>query len=196
MPVVGRTESGTPTFRTAGFPGRLEPNASVRVPSGSLSMKAIHGGRAMKSPICAVLRRQTASFSIVTMIVAIALGFVAGNQPTSAQAPASSASSVVVTAPSSPGDWTQFLRANLERWNPYETVLGVNSVGNLQLKWTQSSKSTLASYTNPVVANGWYMSAAGTIRTSMPSPPPPARICGVSTPPVSVCGARQQWRTE
>src|SRR5262249_13365990 len=36
---------------------------------------------------------------------------------------------------SSPGDWTQFLRDNMQRWNPYETVLGVNNVGSLQLKW-------------------------------------------------------------
>jgi hypothetical protein len=29
---------------------------------------------------------------------------------------------------SSPADWTQFLGDNMQRWNPYETVLGVNNV--------------------------------------------------------------------
>jgi len=43
---------------------------------------------------------------------------------------------------SSPADWTQFLRDNMQRWNPYETVLGVNNVGSLQLKW----KSAIPSY--------------------------------------------------
>jgi len=38
-------------------------------------------------------------------------------------------------ATSSPADWTQFHRDNMQRWNPYETVLGVNNVGSLQLKW-------------------------------------------------------------
>ena len=25
----------------------------------------------------------------------------------------------------------------MQRWNPYETVLGVNNVGTLELKWSQ-----------------------------------------------------------
>ena len=33
-------------------------------------------------------------------------------------------------------DWTQFHRDNMQRWNPYETVLGVNNVGGLKLKWS------------------------------------------------------------
>jgi outer membrane protein assembly factor BamB len=108
----------------------------------------------MKPSICADLRRQTAFFINVTMIVAIALGFVAGNQPTLAQSQASSASRAVVTAPSSLGDWTQFLRDNMERWNPYETVLGIGNAGNLQLKWTQSNTSPSAYYSDPVAVNG------------------------------------------
>ena len=39
------------------------------------------------------------------------------------------------TTTPSPADWTQFLRDNMQRWNPYETVLGVNNVGSLRLKW-------------------------------------------------------------
>ena len=32
-------------------------------------------------------------------------------------------------------DWTEFLRDNMQRWNPYETVLGKVTVGSLALKW-------------------------------------------------------------
>jgi len=53
-----------------------------------------------------------------------------------------------------PGDWTQFLRDNLQRWDPFETVLRVDNVGSLQLKWTQTAKSAAAFYTDPVVASG------------------------------------------
>jgi outer membrane protein assembly factor BamB len=56
--------------------------------------------------------------------------------------------------PSSPGDWTQFLGDNMQRWDPYETVLGVNNVGSLQLKWTQSNSLPYVGFGNPVVANG------------------------------------------
>ena len=56
-------------------------------------------------------------------------------------------------------DWTQYHRNNMQRWNPYETVLGVNNAGNLKLKW----KSPLGggsrlrddyADTEPAVANG------------------------------------------
>jgi outer membrane protein assembly factor BamB len=52
---------------------------------------------------------------------------------------------------SSPADWTQFLRDNMQRWNPYETVLGVGNVGKLGLKW--SSPYSISSE-SPAVANG------------------------------------------
>jgi len=50
-------------------------------------------------------------------------------------------------AKSSPADWTEFHRDNMQRWNPYETVLGVGNVGNLELKWK-----------NPI---GAYMTSGG-----------------------------------
>ncbi len=53
--------------------------------------------------------------------------------------------------PAAKGDWTEFHRTNMERWNPYETVLGVNNVGNLQRKWSSSIGSV---YSSPAVANG------------------------------------------
>jgi outer membrane protein assembly factor BamB len=55
----------------------------------------------------------------------------------------------------SPADWTQFHRDNMQRWNPYETVLGVGNVGGLQVKW----KNPIGVYGNnfessPAVVNG------------------------------------------
>jgi len=57
---------------------------------------------------------------------------------------------------SSPGDWTQFLRDNMQRWNPYETVLGVNNVGSLQLKWktTLNGNRSFSDSSSPAVVNG------------------------------------------
>jgi outer membrane protein assembly factor BamB len=110
----------------------------------------------MKFSISITNRKQTASFRIVGLMLAIALLWLAPAS-TSAQAQTSNddanASTNTATA-SSPGDWTQFLRDNMQRWNPYETVLGVNNVGSLQLKWTQTNTLPSAGFGNPVVANG------------------------------------------
>jgi outer membrane protein assembly factor BamB len=59
------------------------------------------------------------------------------------------------TPASSPGDWTQFRTDNMQRWNPYETVLSVNNAGNLQLKWSHSYSTPWANtFSDPVTANG------------------------------------------
>jgi glucose dehydrogenase len=60
----------------------------------------------------------------------------AANTSAYAQTPdnVSNASATTTPAPS-PAEWTQFHRDNMQRWNPYETVLNVNNVGDLQLKW-------------------------------------------------------------
>ena len=47
--------------------------------------------------------------------------------------PASTSANAQTT--SSPADWTQFHRDNMQRWNPYETAVGVSSASTLQLKW-------------------------------------------------------------
>ena len=54
-----------------------------------------------------------------------------------------------------PSDWTQFHRDNMQRWNPYETVLSIGNVGSLQLKWSYAN-GTLDSFANssPAVVNG------------------------------------------
>ena len=75
----------------------------------------------MNSPIRVVDR-----FRIVLSLVTIApLWLILAGASNSADAQATS----------SPGDWTQFHRDNMQRWNPYETVLGFGNVGGLQLKW-------------------------------------------------------------
>src|SRR5580704_17635676 len=80
----------------------------------------------MKSPICVTNRKQTASFRMVGSMLTIAsLWLMLATANTSAYAQTTS----------SPADWTQFHRDNMQRWNPYETVLGVGNVGGLQVKW-------------------------------------------------------------
>src|SRR5215469_5758491 len=49
-------------------------------------------------------------------------------------------------------DWTQFHRDNMQRWNPYETVLGVGNVGGLHVKWKDIMGSSVSS--SPAVVNG------------------------------------------
>jgi outer membrane protein assembly factor BamB len=68
-------------------------------------------------------REQTASFRIVTLMLAIATLWLM------------LAAVLPAVGQTSPADWTQFHRDNMQRWNPYETVLGVNNVGTLGLKW-------------------------------------------------------------
>jgi eukaryotic-like serine/threonine-protein kinase len=40
----------------------------------------------------------------------------------------------------------------MQRWNPYETVLGVNNVGSLNLKWSYATGFYVGS--SPAVVNG------------------------------------------
>jgi outer membrane protein assembly factor BamB len=101
----------------------------------------------MKSPIFVTNifvtnRKQTASVRMVGWMLAIA--------PLWLMLAAANTSQAQTT--SSPADWTQFHRDNMQRWNPYETVLGVNNVGKLGLKWRAPfGTNTLSS---PSVVNG------------------------------------------
>jgi outer membrane protein assembly factor BamB len=92
-------------------------------------------------------RKQTASFRIAGLMLAIAplwLMVAAANTSAHAQTTSSSA------------DWTQFLRDNMQRWNPYETVLSVNSLETrgLKLNWQSPTGNFYLSLSSPVVANG------------------------------------------
>jgi outer membrane protein assembly factor BamB len=95
----------------------------------------------MKSPICVTNRKQTPSFRIAGLLLAVVplwLILAAANTSVHAQTP-------------SPSDWTEFHRDNMQRWNPYETVLGVDNVGSLQLQWKYNSHYATSS---PAVVNG------------------------------------------
>jgi outer membrane protein assembly factor BamB len=106
----------------------------------------------MKSPICLVNRRQCASFRMACHMLAIApLWLMLAAANLSAHGQTSDDISNSAAAAPSPADWTQFLRDNMQRWNPYETVLGVDSVGGLQLKWKNAIGGSGGS---PVLANG------------------------------------------
>jgi glucose dehydrogenase len=103
----------------------------------------------MNSPICVTNicvanRKQTASFRIAGLMLAIAPLWLMLATANSSQAQTPS-----------PADWTQFHRDNMQRWNPYETVLGVGNVGSLQLKWKNPIGGYLLSYgSSPAVADG------------------------------------------
>ena len=91
------------------------------------------------SKICITNRKQTASFRMAGWMLTIApLWLMLAAAGTSVQAQ---------TTPSS-ADWTQFHRDNMQRWNPYETVLGVGNVNSLLVKWSVSASGT------PSVVNG------------------------------------------
>jgi uncharacterized repeat protein (TIGR01451 family) len=99
-------------------------------------------------------RKQTASFRIVSLMLVIApLWLMLATANTSVYGQTSD------NTPS-PGDWTQFLRDNMQRWNPYETVVGVNNAGDLQLIWKDDViNSSIVS--SPAVVNGVVYFGAG-----------------------------------
>ena len=81
----------------------------------------------MKSSICVTNRKQLPTFSMAgSMLATVPLWLVLATANTSAQ----------TTSPAPPpSNWSQFLEDNMQRWNPNETILGVNTVGNLTEKW-------------------------------------------------------------
>jgi outer membrane protein assembly factor BamB len=106
----------------------------------------------MNSSIRVIDRKQSASFGIVLSIVTITpLWLMLATASSSAIAQMSNSATAA-----SPGDWTQFLRDNMQRWNPYEKVLGVSSTGNLKLKWKMAvaCQPNTASLSSPAVVNG------------------------------------------
>ena len=64
--------------------------------------------------------------------------------------PAASAQKTINCPPTV--NWTEFHTIDMARWNPCETVLGVNNVGSLQLKWSYTTGGSV--YSTPIVVNG------------------------------------------
>src|SRR5580704_17776291 len=113
----------------------------------------------MKSPIRLINKKQTTSFRIVSLMLAIAplwLMLVTANISAHAQTSDDAVpSSTSARTTSSPSDWTQFLRDNMQRWNPYETMLGESNVGGLQMKWKNPIGPYFAGVqSSPAVVNG------------------------------------------
>jgi outer membrane protein assembly factor BamB len=109
----------------------------------------------MKSPI--TRRKETASFRMVgSMLTIVPLWLMLASASTSAWAQTSDDFSNSATTTPSPADWTEFHRDNMQRWNPYETVLGVDNVGDLQFRWgTVISRTWDGSLqSSPAVVNG------------------------------------------
>ena len=48
--------------------------------------------------------------------------------------------------------WSEFDRPDMKRWNPYENVLNVNTVGSLQVKWKHHTGGGVIS--SPAMVNG------------------------------------------
>jgi outer membrane protein assembly factor BamB len=116
----------------------------------------------MNSPICVnnirvPHRKHVASLKIAGLTLAIApLGMMLAAANISAQAQTAN-----------PADWAQFHRDNMQRWNPYETVLGVTNVGTMGLEWSYVNSTDLygsGSYSSPAVVNGMvYVSYVNTV---------------------------------
>ncbi len=97
----------------------------------------------MTSPSSIPHRKSVSATAIAFLIAALQLCLL----------PLATATPAMAQVPSSQ-DWTQFLRDNMERWNPYETVLGVNNVANLGLKWSVIGAGSSYEYPSPAVVNG------------------------------------------
>ena len=114
----------------------------------------------MRFPISVVNRKPTASFGIASLLLAIAplwLLLAAANIAAHAQASDNAVpSSASASTTSSPADWTEFHRDNMQRWNLYETVLGVDNAGSLEVKWKISggAESPLAVVNGVVYFSG------------------------------------------
>jgi uncharacterized repeat protein (TIGR01451 family) len=121
----------------------------------------------MKLSICVPHIRQFASSTILGSVLTIApLWLMLAAANTSAYAQTSddvSSSSATTSATFSPADWTQFHRDNMQRWNPYETVIGINNVGSLQLKWrtTLGGEAPFFRQSSAAVVNGVVYITAG-----------------------------------
>jgi len=90
----------------------------------------------MKSLITLPNAKPTVPFRIVLSIVTIApLWLPLAPINTSVHAQSSDVVSNSATASPSSVNWMQLLRDNMQRWNPFETAIGINNANNLKLKW-------------------------------------------------------------
>ena len=110
------------------------------------------------SKICVTNRKQIASFWIArSMLAIVPLWLMLAAANTSAQTGTDVSSSTTTTSPAPPpSNWSQFLEDNMQRSNPNETILGVNTVANLTEKWDaeESVACCESPQSSPAVVNG------------------------------------------
>jgi outer membrane protein assembly factor BamB len=58
-------------------------------------------------------------------------------------------------------NWSEFHRSNMQRWNPCETVLNVNNVRSLELKWSFKAGNQPFLDNTPAVVNGVVYAGSG-----------------------------------
>ena len=112
----------------------------------------------MKSAVCSHDKRRAFLRIVLSIVTFMPLWLMLVMASTSANAQTTS----------SPADWTEFHRDNMKRWNPYETALGVNNVGRLQLKWKNPAGADTGGSgfsSSPTVVNGvvYFGSTDGTV---------------------------------
>jgi outer membrane protein assembly factor BamB len=116
----------------------------------------------MKSPIYVSSKKHAVSLKILALLLTIAplwLVMAAANASADAQTSDTSRTSSTSLA-SSPADWTQFHRDNMQRWNPFETTLGINNANELKAKWSSKrfvpddERCFSVFVTGPTIANG------------------------------------------
>jgi len=110
----------------------------------------------MKISLCITHRTHIASFRIVSSMLAVTpLWLILATANTSARTQTADDVASSSTTSSS-ADWKEFHGNNTLRWNPDETVLGIDSVGGLLLKWNFATGSSHSVYesSSPVVVNG------------------------------------------
>ncbi len=119
----------------------------------------------MKFPLSLVNRKQTASIRISGWTFTIALFWLmltAANPSAQAQTSDDVSNSTTNTT-ASPGDWTQFLRDNMQRWNPDETVLNNVTVRSLTLKWKTTIGTTGGASSTAVVKGVVYLGSGADV---------------------------------
>ena len=109
------------------------------------------------SKICVTNRKQIASFWIArSMLAIVPLWLMLAAANTSAQTGTDVSSSSTTSPAPPPSNWSQFLEDNMQRSNPNETILGVNTVANLTEKWDAeySVGCCESPQSSPAVVNG------------------------------------------
>jgi hypothetical protein len=110
----------------------------------------------MKCSIFPAHRKQVASLRstrLMLTMLRLSLILALASLTVNAQVPDDPKDSGASGGASSRSDWTQFHRNNMQRWDPYETVVGVNNANKLEPKWKYIGQPT-SPYESPCTEVG------------------------------------------